>query len=86
MYKQHIYPIRLGLTIAILMFISMLFLTLLTQYNYGGVMFKIIKDAYPGCNNKNWQGILSCSLLGSLDGFIGGVLLALLYNVIDIRY
>ena len=86
MYKQHIYPIRLGLTIAIVMFISMFLLALITKFNYGGLMFKIISDAYPGCNNKNLKGVLSCAIMGSLDGFIGGVIIALLYNLIDLKY
>ena len=62
MYKQHIYPIRLGLTIAIVMFISMFLLALITKFNYGGLMFKIISDAYPGCNNKNLKGVLMVNM------------------------
>ena len=84
MYTQHVYPVRLGLVFAILMFIGVLVISLLTRYKYGGMIFKLLEDTYPGCHSKTGWGILVCALVGSIDGFLGGALIGVLYNSLDI--
>lgn len=81
-----IYVIRLGLTIGILCGLSIFLLTFLADKKYGVLFFKIIQDAYPGCNNKDLTGKLICGLMGFLDGFIGGLLIGIIYNNLNINY
>jgi hypothetical protein len=85
MYQSHIKVVRLGVVLAIIMFVSLLFVALLSKSNYGGLLFSVIQSAYPGCNNQTFGGILLCSTLGAVDGFLGGVFIALLYNSIPIN-
>ena len=85
MYTEYVYPIRLGLAFSIIMFIGVLCVSILTKFGYGGHVFRLLEDSYPGCNSKNAWGVFMCALLGAVDGFIGGALIGFLYNVIDIR-
>lgn len=86
MYTQHVYPVRLGLVFAILMFAGVLVITLLTRYHYGGMMFKLLEDTYPGCHHKSGWGIMACAVMGSIDGFVGGALIGVLYNLLDVSF
>ena len=81
-----IYVFRLGLTIGLLCGLSILLLVLLADKNYGVLFFKILEGAYPGCNRKDLKGKLMCGLMGFLDGFVGGILIGLIYNNININY
>ena len=81
-----IFPVRLGITIGILWSISLFIFTFLQEGNYAPLFFKMISEAYPGCNNKTLLNRLICALLGFIDGFIGGCIIALLYNNINISY
>ena len=86
MYTQHVYPVRLGLVLAILMFFGILVIALLTRYHYGGMMFKLLEDSYPGCHNKTGWGIMTCAFMGAIDGFVGGALIGVLYNALDVSF
>lgn len=81
-----IYALRLGLTIGILCGLTILLLILIADKNYGELFFKILEGAYPGCNRKNLLGKLMCVFMGFLDGFIGGILIGLIYNNLNIKY
>ena len=63
-----IQTIRLALTLAIIWGINMFLLSFLSRVNYGGVIFRAMQNAYPGCNNKDMTGQFMCLLMGSLDG------------------
>ena len=65
---------------------SIFLLVLLAEKNYGVLFFKMLEGAYPGCNRKDLFGKMMCGLMGFLDGFIGGVLIALIYNNMSIKY
>ena len=54
--------------------------------NYGLTMFKMLEEGYPGCKNNDLKGVATCTVFGFFDGFIFGVLVALLYNNIPINY
>ena len=81
-----IYTVRLGLTIGLLCGISIFLLVLLAEKNYGVLFFKMLEGSYPGCSRKDLFGKVMCGLMGFLDGFVGGVLIALIYNNISIKY
>ena len=83
---EKIYVLRLGLTIGILCGVTILLLVLLADKNYGVLFFKILEGAYPGCNRKDLLGKLMCGLMGFLDGFVGGILIGLIYNNLNIKY
>ena len=65
---------------------GILLLVLFADKNYGVLFFKILEEAYPGCNRKDVVGKLMCGLMGFLDGFIGGILIGLIYNNLNIKY
>jgi hypothetical protein len=81
-----IYVVRLGLTLGLIWGISIYLLSLLVDKNYGVLFFKILEDAYPGCSRKTCYGKLICGSMGFLDGFLGGILIGILYNNINIKY
>ena len=80
-----LYPIRLGLTIGIIWGISMILLAFITDKKFGSLLFNIISQVYIGCSQKNIFSKLLCGFFGFLDGFIAGVLIALLYNYLNIK-
>ena len=84
--KNIIFPVRLGITIGILWSISLFIFSFIQDSNYAPLFFKMISQAYPGCSNKTIKNRLICALFGFLDGFIGGCIIALLYNNININY
>ena len=83
---EGIFTVRLGVCIGILVSVSLFLLSFLGDSNYAPIMFKMITQLYPGCGNETFLNRLVCATLGFIDGFIGGCILALLYNHIDIRY
>lgn len=84
--NNHIYTIRLGVVIGIICSFAVFLISLLSQKNYGLTMFKMLEEGYPGCRNNDAKGITICTIFGFFDGFIFGVLIALLYNNIPINY
>lgn len=78
-----LYTIRLGLTLAIIWGINMLALSFTSENNYGGIIFHAMKNAYPGCNNKDLKGHIMCMLMGASDGFSLGVMIGLIYNALQ---
>ncbi len=80
-----IYSVRLGLTIGILWGLSVFLLALISDDN-NSLFFKMIESGYPGCNRETINGKLICGLMGFLDGFVGGLIIGLLYNNINIKY
>ena len=80
-----LYPIRLGLTIGIIWGVSMILLAFLTDKKFGSLLFNLISQIYIGCSQKSILSKLFCGFLGFLDGFIAGVLIALLYNYMTIE-
>lgn len=77
-----IQTIRLALTLAIIWGINMFLLSFLSHVNYGGVIFRAMQNAYPGCNNKDMKGQLMCLLMGCLDGFSLGLMIGIIYNAL----
>lgn len=75
-----IHTVRLGLTLGIIWGINMLLLSFVSRVNYGGVIFRAMQNAYPGCSNKNIEGQLLCLIMGCLDGFSLGIIIGLVYN------
>lgn len=84
--SSQIYTIRLGVVIGIICSFAVLLISLLSKKNYGLTMFKMLEEGYPGCRNNDANGIAICTVFGFFDGFIFGVLVALLYNNIPINY
>lgn len=84
--SSQIYTIRLGVVIGIICSFAVLLISLLSRKNYGLTMFKMLEEGYPGCKNNDVKGITTCTVFGFFDGFIFGVLVALLYNNIPINY
>ena len=83
---SEIYTVRLGLTIGLLFGISIFLLVVLVDKNYGVLFFKMLEGVYPGCSRKDLFGKMMCGLMGFLDGFIGGILIGLIYNNLRIKY
>ena len=78
--KNKIDSLRLGVTLGLIVGVSMLILSTISNKNYGSIMFDIIKEVYPGCSNETFVNKMICGLLGFLDGFIGGFLIGIIYN------
>lgn len=78
--------VRLGLTIGLVYGILLWLLALLTKESYGGLMFRLLEGVYPGCNRKTQWGKLLCGGMAFLDGFIGGVLFGIVYNILPIPF
>jgi hypothetical protein len=82
-----IHSIRLGVTLAIIWGINMFLLSFISRTNYGGVIFRAMENAYPGCGNKSIEGQLLCLVMGTLDGFCLGLIIGLIYNALKaIKY
>jgi hypothetical protein len=81
-----IFIVRLGVCLGILVSVSMFILSFLGDTDYAPILFKMVTQIYPGCGNKSFLNRLVCATLGFIDGFVGGCLIALLYNHVDIRY
>ena len=79
-------PVRLGLSFGIIWGISMLFLAFFSTKEYGLSLFKPIAEVYICCSQKNLFYKLMCGVMGFLDGFCGGFLIALIYNNLNINY
>ena len=79
-----IMPVRLGLTIGILWGTGVLLLAICANHKYGSLIFKGLQEMYIGCDNRTKCGLLVCTLMGALDGFIGGALIGLLYNALPV--
>ena len=77
-----IQSIRLALTLAIIWGINMFLLSFLSRVNYGGVIFRAMQNAYPGCSNKDMKVQLMCLLMGCLDGFSLGLMIGIIYNAL----
>lgn len=84
--NTHIFTLRLGVTIGIIVSLTVLLFSFLQDVNYAPLLFKMISQVYPGCSNKTLFNRLICALFGFIDGFIGGCIIALLYNNININY
>jgi hypothetical protein len=78
-------PIRLGVTLGIIWGGSILILAFVTNRQYGSLLFNIISDVYIGCSKKNVITKFICGGLAFIDAFIGGVLIAVLYNYLPIN-
>lgn len=79
-------PVRLGIVLAILEVVSVLTLKFASnKFNYGGAAFKIITSVIPGCKTNDFSMNLLCVLLAAADGFLAGVLIAVLYNNITVN-
>lgn len=81
-----VYVVRLGLTIGIVYGVSLWLLALLTRKTYAGVLFRLLEGVYPGCNRTTQLGKFLCGSMAFLDGFLGGVLFAIVYNMLPINY
>lgn len=81
-------PLTLGLTIGILWGVSILFVGILNRYctGYGYEFLRLVQSIYPGYRAQSGLTNLPIGVVwGFVDGFIGGVLLAWLYNLIGKR-
>lgn len=45
---------------------------------------KIIKIVYSECGDETFGNHLMCGVMGFLDGFIGGILIGVIYNNISL--
>jgi len=70
----------LGLTFGVLGAFAMIIMTIAAMYfNYGMLFTDFVMSIYP-FYEVSWFGVLIGGLGGFLDGLIGGVLVASLYN------
>lgn len=70
----------LGLAFGILWAASMLIMGLLATYtNYGGGFINAMSQMYPGAG-VGIGHVLIGTVIGFIDGFVGGAILAWLYN------
>ena len=47
--------------------------------------FPMLQSFLPGCNNNDPLGIFLCVLLASIDGFVAGAVIGVLYNEIPVK-
>ena len=85
-YMGQVYIVRLGLTLGIVYGVSILLLSLVTKESYGGVMFRLLEGVYPGCDRTTQWGKLLCGGMAFLDGFLGGVLFGIMYNILPVTF
>lgn len=78
--KSKIDSVKLGVTLGILVALSMLILTIVVNENNGYIVFNMIKNVYPGCSQETVLNRFMCVFFGFLDGFIGGFLIGFIYN------
>ncbi|MBT3350130.1 MAG: bacteriophage holin [Nitrospinaceae bacterium] len=75
-------PLRLGLAFGILWAFGVAFLACMARlFGWGVPVVEIIASVYIGFS-ITWAGLLAGVLWGLADGFIGGFLIAWLYNLL----
>ncbi|MFB0521570.1 MAG: hypothetical protein ACETWD_09110 [Desulfatiglandales bacterium] len=78
--------IQLGLTLAILWAVIVLLMgiTNLLFPAYGVTFLQIVDSIYPGYHFGKWGfgGVIVATLYAAIDGFVMGVVLAWLYNLL----
>jgi len=78
--------IQLGLTLAIIWAVLVLLVSItnLIFPGYGVAFLQIIDSIYPGYHFGKWGfgGVVVATLYAALDGFILGVVLAWVYNLL----
>ena len=76
-------PLALGLTLGILSAIAIAFVTYYPEFtSYGSGMRELLVDSYPYYDYSVWYKVLAGVGLGFLDGFIGGIIIAWVYNLV----
>ncbi len=86
MQENKLNPIALGVTLGILWGFAVLFVGVLNRYfsGYGYEFLRLIASFYPGYRAQSGLTNLPIGVVWALvDGFIGGVLVAWLYNLIS---
>jgi hypothetical protein len=72
--------LALALTFGVLGAFAMVIMTLFAMYTGYGVLFTdLVMSIYP-FYDVSWMGVLTGGIGGFIDGFIGGALVAWLYN------
>ena len=82
--KNKIHSIKLGITLGIIVGLSVFIFSLIVNEKNGYLFFNLIKNVYPGCSNKTFGNQLMCGVMGFLDGFVGGFLIGVIYNNIPL--
>ena len=73
-------PLGLGLALGVLWGGSLLLLGLLTHYEFGGIVVASLRKVHV-IYDFTIAGSFVAGLIGFLDGFFRGAILALLYNL-----
>lgn len=81
--------IQLGLTLAILWALLVLLVGIINLIfpGYGVAFLKIVDSIYPGYHFGKWGfgGVIVATLYAVIDGFVVGVVIAWLYNLLGKR-
>jgi hypothetical protein len=79
--KNQLNPLAAGLSMSVLWGLCMLLCTVSSlKWGYGQEFLELMMDVYPGYE-MSAKGAVIGMLYGLADGFIGGFLVAWLYNV-----
>ena len=82
-HRARVGVLRLGVALGLTWVIGLVALMVMMHAGWGGTrFFKLIEDSYIGCRYKTWSGRAVCLAFGFVDGFVGGILIAWLYNVL----
>jgi hypothetical protein len=80
---------QLGLTLAILWALLVLLVGIINLIfpGYGVAFLKIVDSIYPGYHFAKWGfgGVIVATLYAVIDGFVVGVVIAWLYNLLGKR-
>ena len=76
---DYIHPIKLGVSFGIIWSISVFIISFIFD-KIPLIIFTMIKQVYPGCNNNSIINRIICLLFGFIDAFTGGYLIAFIYN------
>ncbi|ODN42041.1 bacteriophage holin [Piscirickettsia litoralis] len=83
--KQKLSVLGLGLAIGIVWGAALVIIAwLAAAYGYAGPVVKLISSVYIGYGPTFFKGIIG-GLWGLVDGFIGGAIVAMIYNWIVCR-
>lgn len=88
MGENKLCPLTLGLTLGILWGGSILFVGVLNRFyeGYGFEFLQVVQSLYPGYEAQSGLRNLPIGVIWALvDGFVGGILLAWLYNLLGKR-
>ena len=78
-------PVRLGVALGIVWGACLLSLALFAGQRYGLSFLSAMSKLYLGCGQESLFSKIMCGVLGFIDAFVGGWLIATVYNRLPIK-